>query len=185
MKINGVQVDNQEAIFGPFVIVRGDKKFGIYASPVWSFDEFDELCPIPDPPMTGWNAKTGKKEADPRSAAYKEMIANYGRKKWGYLVLKSLEPSKLDLTEYGISLADPESWLKVEEALTGPAGLSFYEYEQVMKLVDEANSLDSEKLEVNRESFLLEVAQAATSSKSSHNGEPSSSQSGQLVNGGE
>jgi hypothetical protein len=189
MKINGEDINNEEALFGPVVIVRGDKKFGFWATPVGSFEEFDLLYPMPDVPVTGWNAKTGKKEADPKNPAYKEAIEKRQAARWGFLVLKSLEPSNLDLSDQGVSIDDPETWHKVEDALryseANPGGLPHFEYGQVMRLVDEANTLDAERMEANRESFLSEMGRSQVDGPTSPSGEASSSQSGQLVNAGE
>lgn len=160
MKIKGQTLTSEDAICGPVVIVRGKKKFGFYASPVWDFDEFDMIYPVPEAPMTGWNAKTGKKEADPKSATYQGLMQAYSRAKWGWMVWKSLQPSEIELE--GVSIEDPKSFEKVEELLkwspTNTTGLSHFEYNAVMRLVDEANMLDDEKIDANRESFLAEAA---------------------------
>jgi len=169
MKIDGKQFSNDNAIFGPVVIKRGKEEFAFFAQPVWDYVEFDAMCPRPTAPVTGWNPTTGKKEADPKSPVYREAVKKYGLQRWGYLVLKSLEPSKLDLSDMGVSIDDPESLVKVEEALTynketNPNGLGEYELLEIMRIVDEANCLDAEKLEENRQSFLERMACQDTSS---------------------
>lgn len=179
MKIDGQEVNNDDAIIGPVVIVRGEKKFGFYACPVWDFEEFNDLCPHPEPPVTSWNAKTGKQERDPKSPAYVQAVSDYGDKRWGYILLKSLEPSKLELP--GIDIEDPETWANVESALRKT--LSHFEFGQVIKLVEEANSIDAEAMERNKESFLAEAA-AKAARDLYPNGEPTSSQSGKPANAG-
>ena len=189
MKIDGQEVKGDEAIYGPFVIERGGKKFGFFAKPIGDFAEFDRLCPAPEPPMTGWNPKTGKQEHDPKSPAFRQVMMEHSRKKWGWIVLKSLEPTNLDLSDHGISLEDPDSWGRVEEALrwseSNPDGLPHYEFAQVMELVDEANALSADRLEANRESFLLERARQQSAGQSFQNSEASSSKSGQHASDGE
>lgn len=186
MKIKGEQITD-DAIFGPVVIMRSGKKFGIYARPVWNFEDFDAAYPMPEPPPTGFNAKTGKREADPNSAAYKGMIEAYGRARWGWMVWKSvLQPSEIELE--GISIEDPQSFERVEGLLKhspeNPGGLSHFEFQAVMQLFNEANMLDDEKMEANRESFLAEAA-AGLHVYDSPTVDPSSTQSGQLANDGE
>lgn len=171
MKINGKQFSNDNAIFGPVVIKRGDDEFAFFAQPVWNYIEFDAICPRPTAPVTGWNPSSGKKEADPKSPVYKEAMQKYGRQRWGYHILKSLEPSKLDLSEHGVNIDDPDSLVNVEEALQynkekNPNGLGEYEFLEVMRLVDEANCLDAEKLEENKQSFLDRRAALASNSAS-------------------
>jgi hypothetical protein len=156
MKIGGKELKNDAALFGPVVIIRGEEKFGIFARPVWSFDEFDKLCPMPEPPTTGWSAAAGRQVADYNSPKYKKMLEFYGKQKWGWLVMQSLAPSELELP--GVDPKDPGTWALVDDKLKGESGLSHYEYEAVCRLIDEANSLDDAKMEANRESFLAERA---------------------------
>jgi len=156
MKVNG-QSTRENTIFPapgkPLAFKRGNGFIGFYAQPVWDMDEFNKLCPEPKNKQIRFNknAPDGK-EPDPNSPAHKEALAKYGKKRWGYIVLKSLEPSaELGLQWEKASLQDPNSWGLVEEELK--ESLSLYEYARVMKLVDEANALDDAKLEANAESF--------------------------------
>ena len=189
MKLDGQTVDNEEAIEGPVVIQRGKKFFAFYASPVWSFDPFHERVPKPEPPPSAWG-KGGKKQYDWKNPVYLEELQRYGRQQWGYLVLTSLLPSNLDLTDQGVDYEDPETWDKVEAALTydaetNPQGLSHFEFKKVMDLVDGANLLNSEKVEANLESFFQQVARQEEPGESSPNGEPESSPSGERAKDGE
>jgi len=167
MKLNGKKFSNENAIFGPVVIKRGEEFFPFYAEPCWDYVEFDEACPRPVPPVSGWNASTGRKEADPKSKIHQEALKLWAAKRWGYYVLKSLAPTKLELE--GVSLDDFDSLGKVDEAMKydkekNPDGLSEYEFLEVMTLVDEANLLDADKLEENKKSFLDLMANPAASS---------------------
>ena len=186
MKVNGQKLDNTKAIYGPEVIRRGKTLIGFYAQPVWSYDSFYELCPKPEPPPSAFS-REGKKH-DFKNPIYLENLERHGRQLWGYYILTSLEPSKLDLSEHGVNIDDPETWDKVEEALvhskTNPDGLSHYEFKKVMNLVEEANMLDAEKLETNLESFLLGAARQEEPGDNFPIGEPESSLSGELVKDG-
>lgn len=189
MKLNGQQFDNEDAIYGPVVIRRGKKLHGFYASPVWSYDLFHKLCPEPEPPVSAYG-QDGKKKHDVKNPIYLEALSRYGRQLWGFMVLTSLIPAKLDLSEHGVSIDDPNTWDKVEEALRhdeekNPQGLSHYEFKQVMDLVDEANLLDPTKLESNLQSFLAEEVRQEEPGKNSLGSDQENSSFGELANGGE
>jgi hypothetical protein len=169
MKVNGKTFSNENAVFGPFIVKRGEDEFAFYAQPVWDYVDFDEICPRPQAAVTGWNPKTGEKQANPRSKAHKADLKEYGLKRWGYYILKALEPSKLDLSEHGVDLEDPDTYVHVEAALTydrktNPNGLGFYEMVELTSLIEEANCMDAEKLEQNKQSFLEKQASPDTSS---------------------
>ncbi len=188
MKIDGQEFNNTDAIYGPVIIQRGKKLHGWYAQPVWSYDAFHAVCSRPEPPVSAFG-KGGKKQHDPKNPLYLEALAKYGRQLWGYMVLVSLQPTKLDLSDQGVSLDDPETWHKVEDALTydkdtNPSGLSHYEFKEVLDLVHEANLLDSAKLETNLESFLAEAARQEEPGEVSRDGDQENSPSGEPANDG-
>jgi len=160
MKVNGVSTDKSEAIFGPLPFKRGKKFLAFYAQPVWDLDEFNALCPPPENEFYRFT-KNGK-EKDPEAPGYLDLIGRYSRKRWGYVVLKSLEPSKIEWDN--VSLKDPNTWDKVEEELRKELGL--YEFAKVMTLVDEANAIDEEKLEENAQSFFQLMLEEVTSESS-------------------
>lgn len=154
MKVNGVEND-RKVLFGPVVFKRGPNKFlSFYAQPVWDLDEFNALCPQPTNKNYIFD-KTGK-HVDPQAPAYLEELAQYYRKRWGYITLKSLEPSKIEFSS--VSLSDPKTWGDAEAALRKE--LSVYEFAKVARLVEEANALDEEKLEENAKSFFLLASRA-------------------------
>ncbi len=150
MRVDGEELNNEDAVYGPFVIRRGDKLHGFYTRPVWTMDGFDEMVPEPEPlPGETVFTKNGKKP-DFDHPEFKARLAKYSRQRWGYFVLYSLEPSNVEFD--GVDIGDPESLDKVEEAIK--ASLGHYEYAGLMRLVDEANSIDKLKMEANRKSFL-------------------------------
>lgn len=153
MKING-QSTKTNAIFPepgkPLTFRRGNGFIAFYAQPVWDLEEFDAL--MPPPVNTKYRYTKDGKELDPNAPEYKEALAAYVTARWGYVVLKSLEPSKeLGVEWETVSLDDPTTWANVETELKEALGL--YEFAKVMQLVDEANAIDSTKLEANAESF--------------------------------
>lgn len=178
MKVNGVTVDKSTALFGPLTFKRGDAFLAFYAQPVWDLEEFHALCPYPENTYTRFT-KNGK-EPDPDAPAWRELVSRYQRKRWGYVVLKSLEPSKIEWE--GVSIEDPSTWDKVEAELSSNLGL--YEFAKVMQLVDEANAIDDAKLEENAQSFFL-MLQKADTEKNSQAAEAESSDSSERVSDSE
>lgn len=175
MKVNG-ESTKSTALFPapgkPLTFKRGDGFIGFYAQPVWDLTEFHALCPPPENNYTRFT-KNGK-EKDPEAPAYLEALGKYQAKRWGYVILKSLEPSKdLGVEWENVSLEDPDTWDKVEKELRDSLGL--YEFAKVLSLVDEANAIDEAKLEENAESFFLKLSQSPESEKNSPKVEAESS----------
>lgn len=172
MKINGVTPDKATAIYPapnkPLTFKRGDSFLAFYAQPVWSFRDFHAMCPVPE--NTHYRFEKGGKTKDPDHPAYLEQLALYGRKRWGYMVLKTLEPSNIEWDT--VSLSDPNTWLNVEDELR--AVLSFYEFAKVIELVETANALDDDKLEENAQSFFQLMSQSQ--------GSPSPDQKDEVAN---
>lgn len=175
MKINGVSADKSTAIFPapgkPLTFKRGENFLAFYAQPVWNMDEFNALCPPPE--NTNYRFEKGGKVKDPDAPQWREKLADYSRKRWGYVVLKSLEPSNIEWEK--VSLDDPKTWLYVEEELK--EHLAVYEFAKVMELVDEANAIDEAKLEANAESFFQQSLRASDTGGNSPTDGPESSSS--------
>lgn len=153
MKVSGV-ANNPEVVFGPIVFKRGDGQFWAFlARPVWSLDEFNALCPAPV--NRNYVFTKDGKQIDAEAPAYLSELTEYYRKRWAWTVLKSLEPSNIDWDT--VKANDPNTWVNIETELK--ANLSIYEFAAVMKLVDEANALDSAKLEENAKTFFQMQAQ--------------------------
>jgi hypothetical protein len=173
MRINGVSADKDAAIFPapgkPLTFKRGQNFLAFYAQPVWDMDEFNALCPLPE--NKNFRFEKGGKVKDPDAPAWRETLSEYSRKRWGYVVLKSLEPSNIEWD--GVSLDDPSTWLTVEEELK--KHLAVYEFAKVMELVDEANAIDAAKLEENAESFFQQSLRAEDTSENSPTDGPESS----------
>jgi hypothetical protein len=186
MKFNGVSTA-EDAYYGPVSFDRrgpnGEERLITFiAKPVPSFDDFNARCPEPesDQVVFAKNAE-GKitKQADTDSDSYREKLVRHGRQRWGYLILKSLEESP-GLEWEKCSLEDPESWDKADDELR--EALRHFEYPEVRRIIEEANSLDAAKLEANLATFFQQQAeQAKESTPSSSAG---SSVSGKPVHDG-
>jgi len=163
MKINGKTFSNVRAIAGPYPIERiidGKKTvFGIYAQPVWSYDEFNRLYPRPQPPVGGWSPSSGGKKSDEKNPQYLQDLDNWTLAREGWSIMKSLEPSNIELDD--VDMKDPRTWHLIVDRLQGgedgSTGMfSYFEYNAIIGLMDEACGIDKEKVAVNRESFLSE-----------------------------
>ena len=157
MKIGGIDPTTLPVeVF--LVLPRGNQEIVFRARPVASMDEFEALCPRPAPPgkMTrdGWVPM----DNDP---TYQQVLSEWGQKRLGYMLVKSLEPSQVEWDS--VNLADPSTWKNWSADLRG-GGLSDVECQRVMNLVLEANCLDEAKLKKAREVFLAgEAAKVASS----------------------
>lgn len=147
MKINGIEVNgpNEEIL----VLPRKDQQLVFRARSVPSFEEFDAMVNAPVAP--GVRTKDGfkKKENDP---TYREQKDLYEKKRWAYMILKSLEPSNIEWST--VSMDDSNTWLNWENELK-EAGFSSVEVGRIQTLVLQANALDETKLEEARKNFLL------------------------------
>ena len=128
MKIGGIDPTTLPVeVF--LVLPRGNQEIVFRARPVASMDEFEALCPRPAPPgkMTrdGWVPM----DNDP---TYQQVMSEWGQKRLGYMLAKSLEPSQVEWDT--VNLADPSTWKNWSTDLRG-GGLSDIECQRVMNLV--------------------------------------------------
>ena len=181
MKSNGKSL-RENAIFGPLCFKRKGELITFFAQPVWDYREFEELCPVPENKATAFvRNERGKvvKQVDPDSQEHKMALQGREEQRFGYYLMKSLEPSfkpEGDLEWEKVDPKNPLTWGLAEQELRD--SLSFYEFTNVLALVDEANALDNAKLEENAESFFLRQANEAISDAR----KAESSESTQLAN---
>ena len=175
MKINGIDPNTlcNECVL---VLPRGEQNLVFRAVGLRDVEEFNALCPAPKPPgkltKDGWVAK----EDDP---TYQQLMLQWGKKRLGYMVSRSLAPSQIEWDT--IKLDDPRTWAKWDEDLRN-GGLTQIEVNRVLGLVMEANALDEAKLAKARESFL--VGQAPMPPEFSGPAtEPANTPSGKPANG--
>lgn len=153
MKVGGVEND-LKVVFGPVTFCRGPGKYlAFLAQPVWSLEGFNALCPAPVNRNYVFT-KQGK-QLDVEAPAFKDEQAVYYRKRWAWTVIESLRPSNIQWDD--VKEDDPETWLNVEPELR--KNLAIYEFAAVMRLIDEANALDGDKLEENAKTFFQIQAQ--------------------------
>lgn len=149
--------------------------------PVWSWDEFDQLCPEPDAkPFTALVRGEGW-VTDYDHPQYRDLLAQHRVRRWEYTLLKSLEPSNIEWDK--VRLDDPKTWRHFEEEIA--EALTCSEIGRVVAAVQEANNLDRVKIAQATERFFQQRAAAAKNAKSIPNSEPLNSQSGALANASE
>ena len=176
MKIGGI---DPKTLCNEVVLVlpRGDDQNLVFrACGLKTLAEFEEICPLPKPP--GKLTKDGWVPND-NDATYQTVMAEWAKKRLGYIVVRSLEPTEIEWDT--VKLTDPRTWVNWEKDLLD-GGLTQIEVNRVLALVLEANSLDEAKLAKAREVFLagqapkrpestgLPVEQANTSSGEPANG---------------
>jgi hypothetical protein len=147
MKIGGT---DPKTLLNEVVLVlpRGEQTIVFRAKGLPDMAEFDAKCPVPKPPgkftKDGWVAN----DSDP---TYQQVISAWGKKRLGYLVTRSLEPSAIEWDT--VKMDDPRTWANWEKDLV-EGGLTQVEANRVLALVMEANALDETKLQKAREVFL-------------------------------
>jgi hypothetical protein len=176
MKIGGVIVDgpSEEVLVLPRPTSPGGD-IVIRCRAVLDMTHFHNMCPEPKAkPML---VKGGFKpnEKDP---GYLEQSKQYAQLRFAYIALKSLEPSDIEWEK--VIMDQPNTWAKWEGELK-EAGLSAIEINRVVACIMQANSLDEDKLEKARESFLLGMAEVPTEKSSGQDTEPPSTPSGEDV----
>lgn len=154
MRVNGVEA-KRRGVLPPIVFPRDDGEFlAFYVQPVYDLDEFDILCPEPDPKKYGMLTKDGW-VTDYEAPALLDELKRHRMKRWEYIVIKSLEPS--NITWDKVDPKNPKTWHHHEAELRGV--MSYSEFGQLMGLIDEANSLNKKRLEENRETFFRKLAE--------------------------
>lgn len=174
MKIGGVEVTAPSKEFEVFPRDQGD--IVIWAQALSDTEEFEGLCPMPNPP--GRRTKHGW-EPNPEDETYKQQVIRRNEQQIAYIVIKSLEPS--DIEWDNVDINNPKTWLGWREELK-EAGFTSVEINRIVNLVWAANGLDEEKIKAARESFLAGQQKEADES-SSHLSDQESTPSGQPATG--
>lgn len=181
MRIGGVTIDgpNEEIL----VLPRLGDDIVIRAKAVSDMSEFKALVPEPKPPgkltKNGW-------EPTLNDETFKQKMTKYGEQRYAFLLIQSLEPSKIEWEK--VTLDNPKTWTLWGEELLA-AGLSTVEVDRISVCVMRANALDEAKLTEARELFLRGMAEGQekssgleTEQQSTPSGEPASdSESGPQV----
>ncbi len=178
MRIGGVNIDgpNEEILVLPRLGEGAD--IIIHATAVSDMSEFHALVPEPKAPgkltRNGW-------EPILNDDTFKARMTKYGEQRYAYMLIRSLEPSRIEWET--VDLSNPKTWTKWEEELRD-AGLSTVEVDRISVCVMRANALDEKKLKEARELFLLGRAEEQKRSSGLET-EPQSTPSGEPVSDSE
>jgi hypothetical protein len=175
MKIGGIDPKTLcNEVF--LVLPRGEQNIVFRAVGLKDMEEFLVMCPLPKPPgkltKDGWVAH----ENDP---TYQQVMLEWGKKRLGYMVSRSLAPSEIEWDTF--KLDDPRSWSNWDADLRN-GGLTQIEVNRVLGLVLEANALDEAKLAKARDVFLAGQAPMPVEFSGPAN-EPANTPSGGPANG--
>lgn len=148
MKIKGVTLEAPNIKVIP--IVRDSGNIYLKAAALESFDEFEKIVPLPEPPMRQYPGKPPVPNFE--SPEFKKALAGRQKAMVDYMVIKSLLAT--DGLEWDtVDLANPDTWGNYVAELMA-SGFSAFEVTRIIQAVHAANSLDEDAIEKARESFL-------------------------------
>lgn len=148
MRINGV--DPKTLPTEDFLVLpKGDTQLVIRAKAVPDMNEFNAMVKEPEAKV---RMTANGTQPDVNEPGYLSDVAEYGRRRLAYLVVKSLEPSNIEWDTVKPDV--PGTWAGWEKEMMDN-GLSQVECNLILRLVMEVNSLDEAKMKRAREVFLL------------------------------
>ena len=153
MKLSGVKITGGYVI--DIVIPRQDDPIVLRAQAIMDFDEFERLCPEPQPPIV---MKPGDKIGMPKvtDPEYLKKFGEWAELRILFMYLKSLSATE-GLEWETIKMDDPATWKNFEQELTD-AGLSAYERARVYSDIAKVNCMDEDHVEAARKNFLAGAA---------------------------
>jgi hypothetical protein len=161
----------------PIVLPRPDGDLVFHAKGIEDFEEFEKLCPPPEPPAK--ILPGGEKVPNPQDQNFLDAMQGYGGKRVAYMVVKGLSEGTEDLEWETVSLENHHTWTKYREELR-ESGLSDIEVNRIVAGVMRANSLSEVAVEEARKRFLASQ-QAHIEELSSQKAEQSNTPSGELA----
>ena len=149
MKINGKKLDGPSVDYIVFPRMDGDIVFTI--SCVLDYDQFNELCPIPEPPKIQYRGSTDSVPnfKDPK---FIESIEEFSQKRTHWMVLKSLEASS-DLEWDTVNMMDSSTWGNYIDELT-EGGFTDAQVAKIINSVSSLNGLNERMMEDAKKRFL-------------------------------
>lgn len=148
MKINGEKIHAPGIAYA--VIPRPDNDIIFTCHSVLSYDEFDALCPQPEPPWV--RHRSGKRQQDYDDKRYIKARGEWATKRQAWMVLKSLEGTP-GLEWETINKGDPETWGNYVKELE-ECGFSPLEISRILDSVYDSCGLNQKKIDEAMERFL-------------------------------
>lgn len=151
MRINGKTIERKDCEI--IVFPRREGRIVIKAKPVLDYEDFNNLCPKPEPPSV--MKPGGKVFRNIEDKKYNEELGEWASKRVLWQVLESLKATEgLEWDE--IKLDDSDTWLKLPEELKA-AGFSDIERNKIFETVFMASGLSEARIEEATKSFLAEM----------------------------
>lgn len=176
MKLQGHSFDSPNVEY--CVLPRGKDSVVFTAVAILDYDEFEKLCPEPDPPSV---IKPGKgKQANYQDPEYLQSMADRSNKRLAWMVLKSLQATE-GLVWDTVDMGDHKTWLNYKKELK-EAHFSQTEIQRIENAVYTANSLNEARVQEARENFLHGLEEEEKQRSGLHT-DQNSSQSGEPANG--
>lgn len=148
MKIKGMHISPPEPVV--IVIPRKSGNIVFKAQPVLSFDEFEALCPEPQPPEVLRPGNIRYKNV--KDKKYLGEINSWHVKRSNWMMIKSLEATE-DLVWEQVDITNPETWGNFQKEFKY-SGFSIVETSTILNAIMEACGLNQEKIDMATKSFL-------------------------------
>lgn len=148
MKLNG---ERPGVHIEPIVLPRPKGDLVFHAKAVGDYEEFDNLCPVPEPPKR--KMADGSTVSNVTDEGYRAQVAQYSQKRVAYMCIKGLAEGTPHLEWEDVKLEDHTTWLKFEDELRD-SGLSDIEIKRVVAGCMKANCLNEKLIEEARKRFL-------------------------------
>ncbi len=147
MKINGKILDGPSHEI--LVLEHNGEEIVFKAQAVLSYEEFEKIYPHPQPPSI-LKRGAGKAEKDFNDKKYQKELDEYASAKSYWMILKSLEPSKIEWQK--VKMDDPSTYKYFDDELS--AVFTEATKMEIMNIITTANGLNDDKLKEARERFL-------------------------------
>lgn len=132
------------------VIPRSDGDIPFTCSAVLDFEEFDKVCPAPEPPMVV--RPGGLQTPDMEDADYTKAVQEHGKKRMSWMIVKSLSATE-GLEWETVNMQNPDTWENYEKELQS-AGFAFMEVIHIRNACLQVNMFDETKMIEARKRFL-------------------------------
>ena len=147
MKIGGQPISRP--IDEIIVLPRGDQNIIFKAQAVINYEEFEKLCPEPQPPTR--NYPGGRQEIANDDPNFLKNRDDWANKRSSWLIIESLKVTP-GLEWETVDYSKPETWENYRKELEGT--FTTGEINAIIGGVFKANSLDEDRFEQARKQFL-------------------------------
>jgi len=156
MKINGITFGGPKPV--PCVIPVGNDEVVFMITPVMDFEEFEKLCPRPEPP--GAIDNKGNKTTNPDHPSHIEAIGKYADQRMEWMYLKAVEGTE-GLEWENVNMEDPSTYTNFTKELVN-AGIPIGYIDALKMKIIQVCGLDPDRIEEATKRFLAsqELAQS-------------------------